>query len=307
MSVLFDPSGILNVAADPSNLPESATEDGIASDALTRCKNLRLNQKGQAKTRDGSAKLNATAIDTPVWWIEEQNGVRYSFAGGAIYGNESSFSSGLTEAQWGAVKYNAFNDSAQNIFATNGTDKKRIESFVVSEWGIAAPTEAPTLSVGQGVGLTGRYNARYTYIRKVNGATVAESNPSPPADQWFTLANQSLAVEVAPPTDLQVTHIRLYRTEQNGIIYYRDQDIPFDFYQYGVSHSWEGGYLAGNPYQFSTSDDIHSTDDAFTWERTFENTQDVDTGGYGGDEWWNESEELYQLYLQYLRDLNGGF
>ena len=60
MTILFNPSGILDVASDPSDLPESSDGTTIQSDALTRCKNLRLNQKGIAKTRDGSAKLNVS-------------------------------------------------------------------------------------------------------------------------------------------------------------------------------------------------------------------------------------------------------
>jgi hypothetical protein len=254
VSVVFNPSGSLDIATDPSDLPEQLNGQTLESSALTRCKNLRLNQDGRAITRDGSAKLNATAIDPDIWTIEEQGGDRYTFAGENIYLNESSIESGLTSAQWSSIKYNAFNDTTENIFATNGTDRKRIESGVVYEWGLEPPASAPTLSAGQGHGLTGKYNARYTYVRKVGTATVAESNPSPAADFYVQLTNQTLAVLVDLPTDTQVTHVRLYRTGAGGVIYYWDQDIPLDTYLYGYTHDFEGGgtYRTGSGYQFTT-------------------------------------------------------
>jgi hypothetical protein len=223
MSILFSPNGSLNVATDPSDLPESADQQNLMSGAMVRCKNLRINQLGVAKTRDGSAKLNAAAISS-ISWIEAQAGVRYAFGGSSIYENETSIASGLIDAQWAAIQYNAYNDTAQNVFALNGTDTKRIEDGVVYEWGIAAPTAAPVLSVGAATGLTGTYNAKYTYVRKVSGVTVAESNPSD-AGNATALVNQKLTVTVTAPTDSQVTHIRLYRTLASGLIYDFDQDI----------------------------------------------------------------------------------
>lgn len=61
MTVIFKPNGSLNIAADASSLPESG--DGvtnIASEAVTRYKNLRTDLNGIAKTRDGSSKINST-------------------------------------------------------------------------------------------------------------------------------------------------------------------------------------------------------------------------------------------------------
>ncbi len=298
MSVIFDPSGSLNIAADPSDLPQSGEGSSISSDALTRCKNLRINQKGIAKTRDGSAKVNETAIETAVWWIEEQGGDRYTFAGDSIYENEEAIETGLTEAQWTAVQYNAFNDTTQQIFAFNGTDRKRIADSEVYEWGVDAPEDAPTLSAGEATGLTGRYNARYTYLRKVGTTVVYESNPSPTADHYFTLTDQSLLVSVTPPADPQVTHIRLYRTEADGVIYYRDQDIPVNAYGYGYVESFEAGYLSGNGYKFTHADSNHGTQNTFTWESIAETTQ-IDDGSSGGTPWYEETPDLQHQWLEW--------
>lgn len=300
MSIVFDPTGSLNVSTDPGDLPEASDGRNIHSGSMTRCKNLRLNERGKAVTRDGSKKLNSTVTETPVYWIEEQSGSRFAFAGTQIYENESSIDTGLTSAQWSAIQYNAYNDTAENIFALNGTDRKRIESSTVYEWGLAAPTNAPTITAGQGTGLTGLYNVRYTYVRKVGGVTVAESNPSSPATSFLDLTNQSLAVSVTTPSDSQVTHIRLYRTQANGAIYYQDQDIPTSDYTHGVCFTWEDtdNYISGGAFKFTVNDATHTTQNTYSWEEDLSQESD-DTGSVGsGLDWYGESEELYQLYVE---------
>jgi len=266
----FNPTGTLNVAIDASDI-----RDGD----FVRCKNLRIDEQGKARTRDGSTKLNASAINTAMWLIEEMDGNRYTFSGTNIYHNESSIASGVTSAQWASVKYNAFNDTNNNIFALNGTDRKRVEGGVVYEWGLAAPTVAPTLGVGGGTGLTGQYNAKYTYVRKVSGAIVAESNPSPAADTAQVLTNGSLSISATQPSDSQVTHIRFYRTLAGGEIYYLDAEVTIGItLAYGYSHDWESddGYLAGTGYLFTYNDTIHGTDNCYTWEELFEDREDTD-------------------------------
>lgn len=272
MSIFFSPNGSLDVSKDPSDLPESADQNSISSGAMVRCKNLRINQQGIAKTRDGSAKLNATAINTAIWWIEEQGGTRYTFAGGSIYANESSIASGLTSAQWSAIKYNAFNDTTQQVFALNGADRKRISAGVVYEWGITAPTAGPTLSSGAGSGLTGEYNAKYTYVRKVASTVVSESDPSPAATTSIVLSNGSLAITPTQPTDTQVTHIRFYRTSANGLTYSYAGEVAVSLsYDYGYTYDFEeeDGYESGDGYKFTTADSTHTTENVFSWEERF--------------------------------------
>ena len=307
MTLFFSPGGSLNIAADASDLPESGDGRNVRSDSMVRCKNLRINEPGKAVTRDGSAKLHSTAIQKTIWWIEEQGGSRYSFAGTQIYENESSIATGLTNAPWAAMKYNAFNDTTQNIFALNGTDRKRIESSSVREWGIAAPTGTPTLGIGQGTGLTGKYNARYTYVRKVGSVIVAESNPSPPAEAHIDLNNQSLSVAVDTPSDAQVTHIRLYRTLQDGVIYYADQDVPASTYVHGVAFTWEdtGNYLSGSSFKFTVTDTTNSSENTYTWEEQKE-AESEDASGYTtGSNWWDENDELFDEYMERIRARRG--
>ncbi len=211
----FDPNGALNIASDPDLLPD---------DALTRCKNLRIDAAGKLKTRDGSQKINAAAIETAIWLLVEQSGNRYAFAGTKIYKNETSIATGLANAQWSAVKYNAFNDTTQQIYAVNGTDRKRIEDEDVYEWGIEPPA-APTVASSSGSGLTGVYKAKITYCRKVGSTVVSESDPSDASTASSSLTNDSLLISWVASSDPQVTHVRVYRTVAGGSTYLHDQDV----------------------------------------------------------------------------------
>lgn len=272
MSIRFKPSGALDVSTDPSDLPEQVDKSGLnfTSEAMTRCKNLRVDRRGLVSTRDGSTKFNTSAIETAIHLLMEQSGNRYAFAGTQIYENESSIATGLTDSQWSGVKYKAFNDTALNIFATNGTDRKRIEGGTVYEWGLEPPTVDAILGVGGGTGLTGDYNARYTYLRKSGANILAESNPKDTSDAsvgTVTLADTSLLVQCEPPTDSQVTHIRLYRTTKSGFLYLVDQDAEVladnDF---AMTQSWESDYLTGTAYQFTTDDVLTNYNYTHTWE-----------------------------------------
>jgi len=307
LSTFFSPDGSLNVAIDASDLPETGDGKNSHSGAMVRCKNVRTNENGKAKTRDGSAKLNATAIETAIWWIEEQAGNRFAFAGTQIYENESSIATGLTSAQWVAIKYNAFNDTTDNIFALNGTDRKRIESSSVKEWGITAPTVAPTLSNGQATGLTGKYNVKYTYVRKVGSVIVSESNPSPSADLHREGDDQSLGVSITASSDSQVTHVRLYRTLNGGVIYYLDQEVPAAGYTHGVSESFEDtdAYITGLAYKFTIEDKTHGTENTYTWEEQPGIDIEDNSGYVSGNNWWDDSAETRNEYTNLLAERGG--
>jgi hypothetical protein len=225
MALLFKPNGILDIATAATDLPSENNSGVVYSEALTRCKNLRIDRKGVRKLRDGSSKVNSTALstDNSINLLVVQDGVRFAFAGTSIYRNESSIVSSLTNAQWSAIKYNQFNDTDQQIFGLNGTDRKRINSTTVAEWGITPPSAAPSVAA-TGAGLTGTYSCKITYCRKVGTVVVSESNPSPvSADQ--ALVNQKLRVTWVASSDSQVTHVRLYRTLAGETTYFHDQDI----------------------------------------------------------------------------------
>ena len=95
MSIIFKPPGTLDINTDPSSLPEQSDGKTIMSGAMTRCKNLRLNQSGVLVTRDGSQKMSDNQIDGIIDFIIEQSGDRYTFAGDQIYKNEVLISGGI--------------------------------------------------------------------------------------------------------------------------------------------------------------------------------------------------------------------
>lgn len=147
MAIIWNPTGKLDIATDPADLPVQVEGKVASSGAMTRCTNLYLDEKGIAKTRRGSAKINAVAMDqTAISRIIEQGGVRYSFNGSKIYLDETSIATGLTAAEWSAFLYNPYNSVTQEVYALNGTDRKVIDNSTVREWGVAAPTSAPIVN-----------------------------------------------------------------------------------------------------------------------------------------------------------------
>jgi N-acetylneuraminic acid mutarotase len=204
MSILFKPNGTLDIATDPNDLEETVSKDNldISSTAMQRCKNMRIDQQGMATTRDGTAKINSTATSSLILnRVIPQAGDRYSFAGKKIYKNESAIplhDEDFINASWYGLTYNAFNSETENIFATNGTDRKRIDGSLVHEWGADAPASKPDLiptNIPTG-SLTGAYNCKYSYCRKEDDAVVFETNPSEAGDTLITYASQQMKVAI---------------------------------------------------------------------------------------------------------------
>ena len=274
MTTLFKPTGSLDLSINASDLPSQADGSNETSGAMQRCKNLRLDENGVAKTRDGSTVLDSS-LSTYIHKMIEQSGYRYNFASTIIYRNTTSLATGLTDAKWSAMLYNSFNATTENVFALNGTDRKRIEGTSVYEWGVAAPTGAITLSGASSGNLTGDYNAVYTFLRKENAVVVYESDPSPAATTAVTLTAQSLMVTIDVETyDTQITHLRLYRTLTDGLIYYQDVDFTTDTLDdYGYCHTWESTdvYIAGTGNKITDSSGY-----IYSWEPTYTVASDDD-------------------------------
>ena len=146
MALKFSPNGTLDVSTDPMDLPSQQSGNDVVSGAMQRCTNLHLDHDGIASTRRGSQKVSASAMsDLLVKLLVEQGGDRYAIAGASLYLNESSIGSGYTDAEWSAILYNAYNVITQSVFATNGTDLKRITASTIAKWGIDAPEDGPSV------------------------------------------------------------------------------------------------------------------------------------------------------------------
>ncbi len=214
--------------------------------------------------------LTSGAVVGSINRILGHSGDRYAFTdGGEILRNEQAIATGMTAAPWEAIRYNAYNSSQQSLFALNGYERKRITGSDVQEWGPASPTVAPKIKAGLGTGLTGDYNAKYTWARKEDAVVVWESNPSPAAAAAVALTAENLEVYFTLPTDEQITHVRIYRTIDGGSTYYWDQDVALGWTEYDYSYlfDWETDYIVGSLYQAFTESTSYTTI-THSWEAT---------------------------------------
>jgi len=171
---------------------------------------------------------------------------------------------------WSAVQYSPYNSTVDSIFALNGTYRKRIDDDEVFDWGIAAPDVRPILAVGSLTGLTGDYDAKYTWARKERNVVVYESNPSYGASAACTLANESLQITVTTPPDSQINAIGFYRTSASGSTYSFDQYLNYVNRDYACTYDWENDAdylsLGTDYYRFTVVNNEDNTEDCFTWE-----------------------------------------
>ncbi len=106
--------------------------------------------------------------------------------------------------------------SNNTCYFGNGTDMKKWDSNTLSNWGIATPTVAPTLTVNSGTGLTVYTSWCYCYTY-YNSNTAHESSPSAiSACSGGPITFASIGVRVTASLDPQVTNIRIYRTPDGG-------------------------------------------------------------------------------------------
>lgn len=92
--------------------------------------------------------------------------------------------------------------------------------------GVPSPADAPvTANTAGGELVADDYNVAYTYVKKYSNNYVVEGNPSPISPT--TVTDTAITVNVIACTDLDVTHIRIYRTLYNeqGSKYYRCAEV----------------------------------------------------------------------------------
>ena len=169
---------------------------------------------------------------------------------------------------WTAVLYNPYNSTTEAIYAMNGSYRHRIEDDQVFDWGIDAPDTIPSVAVGASTGLTGEYNAKYTFCRKERNSIVCESNASIAAAAAVDLTDESFEIEASVPKDRQVNCIGFYRTLTDGATYYLDQYLNYVTGDYACCHGWEADdeYITGWEYRFTTENITDKSEDCFTWE-----------------------------------------
>lgn len=128
------------------------------------------------------------------------------------------------------------------------------------------PANAPTLSTGTGTGLTGAYNAKYTYISWRSVGSLGQESEMSAAGTPVVLSNGALRVtwsqpsqnrQNGDPNNRAFTAVRIYRTKAGGSTYYFEKEVPIasgstDLTTPDGSLSTrteiEGGYYVGSMY-----------------------------------------------------------
>ena len=173
---------------------------------------------------------------------------------------------------WSGLLSSPYNSTTESIFALNENYRKRVEDNIVYEWGIDIPVQAPKIEAGDGTGLTGDYNVKYTWCRKERRTVVSESNASQAADSAVTLVDNDLKVTFPVPEDKQVNSVRFYRTWDNApAAYWFDKDVTYVNLDYSVTQDWEESdeYFSGNAFRFTVIDSTHDMENCFIWEELY--------------------------------------
>lgn len=185
---------------DPLSIGD--TETAISENADYR-------QDGVVRSRDGRSLIYSNAGGV---LIGGADGNIYSFGTG-IFKNGVSLSTTITDPIVTGSMH-LYNTQTEACFLASAINYKIVGSEVF-QWGISPPTSASTIAYS-GTGLTGTFYYKYTYVRKVGGSVVGESNPSP-VSATCSPANQEIVLTPTQSSDGQVTHIRFYRTLNNGV------------------------------------------------------------------------------------------
>lgn len=116
--------------------------------AVLRMDNLTLDEQGILALRQGSAKINSSAFsDTDVHnlFTLAISGTRYRMAcaTSAVYANGTSIASGFSGTATDDIQFGAH---MGQILMARSTTKKKYDGTTVRNLGIAAPSEAPTIS-----------------------------------------------------------------------------------------------------------------------------------------------------------------
>lgn len=185
-------------------------------------------QPGSILLRLGRTRQFTTALaDLSVRRLARYYGAaRYRVAGQSLYRNQTAIYGGLSsELVTTLTPFRPLNDTTVYMFVADTSRMQKDSGTALSDWGVDAPTTAPTVAVGAAGSLSGAYSFRYTYIRKVDGVVVYESNPSPVSSTINPVSQVMDITGLIDSTDSTITHKRIYRTPADTTSYLVEQDI----------------------------------------------------------------------------------
>jgi len=95
------------------------------------------------------------------------------------------------------------------VFICTTGGMRKTDGTNLFQWGINAPSTAPSATAGASGNLNGTYQWRVTFVRK-QGTDIVESNPSPVSNS-LSLSNRAANLTIPTSPDPQVNARRIYR------------------------------------------------------------------------------------------------
>lgn len=209
----------VNLRQDRMTLEDTELAKAINADLHTQAGSivLRLGRKKQ---------FSPNLPDLSIRRLARINGCRYQVAGRTLYRDQINILGGLsTNLITTFVPFRPLLDTTLWAFIADDNFMRKDNCTNLRIWGIVAPCQAATLAAGAAGSLTGTYKVVYTFVRKDGSKIAHESNPSPASNTVSVTAQQINISNLEVSGDPQVTHKRIYRTTNGGIIYLFDQEV----------------------------------------------------------------------------------
>jgi hypothetical protein len=221
----------------------------LADAELARAINVEMHtMPGVIQARLGSRLLLGESIGAGggrVRRLTRYSTRRYQVKGGSLYRDGTNIYSALSANYVTTFLHTRpLTDETTWTFVADDNVMKKDDGTTLHTWGIAAPDTEPTIVATSGGRLTpGDYTVVYTYCRRNDGGLAHESNPSPES-KTITLSGEYNAIAVTDwdlSLDPQVTHVRFYRTLEDGTEHFFEVQIDHEasVIEYGLTQDWE--------------------------------------------------------------------
>lgn len=170
---------------------------------------------------------------------------RYQVKGTTLYRDGTSIYAGLSPNNVTTfLHYRPLADETTWTFVADDTAMLKDDGEDLVIWGPEGPPSRPVVSAYAGGRLTaGEYTVVYTYARRNDGGLAHETNPSTES-RTITLVGEYNAIAItdfALPTETQFTHLRFYRTLEDGTDHFFAVQITAEdsVIEYGLTQNWE--------------------------------------------------------------------
>lgn len=203
--------GVVNIAT-VDTLPQNTSPRGRNSivDPISPTTAIVKKRNGFATYNDANGQAFAAEINNQFQYIQT-DGTKYHLLSGATGQLGRISTSGVyTSVTTGLASGTApdFAVAQDLCFFVNGTDRKKLRGTTLEEFGIEAPSTAPTIAQGAVSGnFDGTYEARVTFY---NANTTAESSAGPTSTA-VEISSADIDVSAIPVSaDAQVTGRKVY-------------------------------------------------------------------------------------------------